>query len=436
MSQETRARAGAAAGAEESRLARLLRPFVALEPGEAAPLLWSFLCAFFLFFSYFIVRPLRDEMGISQGAKNLPDLFLVTLATTAVAHFLFAALVSRSSRRTFLPVLFRSVLAVLLLFCVLFRAAAPALEVWLARAFYVWVSVYNLLAVSVFWGLMADSFRSGQSKRLYAFISAGLTIGSIAGAGVTSLCAGAFGANNLVIAAALILELVVQCARRLMRCSGCPVREREAATPQPLLRGTLEGVQRIARRPYLIGICLFILFYSFTSSALYFEQANIIEAALAVKEERVALFANRDLAVQFLTLVVQLFLAGRFIRWAGIGLGLALVPLITLGGFGALLAAPTLAVVMTFDVLRRFSNYAVAHPCREILYTVLDRAEKYKAKSFIDTFVYRGGDAAAAVCKLAGAAALPLALAVSAAWAAVGFLLGRRQRQLAGERAA
>ncbi|MBI4880713.1 MAG: MFS transporter [Planctomycetes bacterium] len=427
-------RQGAGPAAAEWRpLARLLRPFIVLEPREAAPLVWSFLCAFFLFFSYFIVKPLRDEMGVSQGAKNLPNLFLVTLVTMAVVHLLFAALVSKSSRRTFLPVLFRTIALVLLLFCALFRAAPPALDVWLARAFYVWVSVYNLLAVSVFWGLMADSFHSGQSKRLYAFIAAGLTIGGIAGAGFTSLCVGILGASGLVVAAALILELVVWCARRFMRCAAPAARERAAAAGQPLVRGALEGVQRVVQRPYLIGICLFMFFYTFTSTALNLERASIIEAAISDSERRVALFANREFVVQSLTLVVQLLLAGRFIRWAGISLGLALVPLISLSGFGALLAAPTLAVVMTFDVLRAFMNYAVAHPCREALYTVLDRAEKYKSKNFIDTFVYRGGDAFAALSQRAGGLVLALAVLVSLAWTAVALLLGRRQRQLAGE---
>lgn len=408
---------------------RLLRFLFPVEDGEWSVLIWSFLYVFLLFASYYIVRPIREEMGITQGAIHLPGLFLITLAMMPLFHVLFAALVSRYPRRVFVPVLYRVIAGTILLFAVLFRFLDPSGEVWLARAFYVWVSIYNLFAVSVFWGLMADCFRSQQGKRLYPFIAAGGTIGALTGAGLTSAAVGSVGPIVLLVVSAVLLEAGVHCARRIDRLPQSPAPPVDS--PRSLLRGATEGIERVLKSPYLLAICLFMGLYTFTSSALYFERANIIEASSLQSAERVRLFANIDLAIQSLALFGQVFLAGHVIRWLGLRLALPLVPLLTAGGFALLSIQPTLQVVVLFEVLRKALNYAVTRPCREVLYTVVDRAEKFKSKSFIDTFVYRAGDASAALYQIATHGIILLAVPISVLWLVVGFVLGRSQEKRA-----
>jgi AAA family ATP:ADP antiporter len=154
-------------------------------------------------------------------------------------------------------------------------------------------------------------------------------------------------------------------------------------------------------------------------------------------QARTRLFATIDLAVNVLTLGTQVLLTGRVLRWLGVGLTLAFVPLLTLVGFATLASAPALLVVVAFQVLRRAGNFAIQRPAREVLYTVLPRAEKYKAKNFNDTFAYRLGDQVGAWSYTAiawvgiGLSGLALTMVpLSAAWLLLALWLGARHRRL------
>jgi AAA family ATP:ADP antiporter len=155
----------------------------------------------------------------------------------------------------------------------------------------------------------------------------------------------------------------------------------------------LDGIKHILSSPYLLGIASLILFYTISSTFLYFQQVDVV--ARTFGEDRAArtqVFGAMDIAVNALTLLAQLFVTGRFIKWLGVGAALAFLPLVTLIGFGVMGFAPTLAVLIVFQVARRAGNFAIQRPAREALFTVLGRSDKYKAKNFSDTFVYRLGD--------------------------------------------
>jgi AAA family ATP:ADP antiporter len=262
-------------------------------------------------------------------------------------------------------------------------------------------------------------------------------VGGLAGPLLATTLARPLGPVNLLLVAAALLELATQCSLRLGGGGRPP-----AAAPldAPLGGRIFAGITNVLRSRYLLGICLYMLLYATTSTVLYLEQQHLVERTVADSGERTALFAAIDLLVNTLTLLLQAFVAGRWMAGWGVGPALAVVPALTAGGFAALAAVPTVAAVAIFQGVRRAANYALARPAREVLFTVLAREDKYKAKSFIDTVVYRGGDAASGWA-FAGLAAvglsLPLiavaAVPVSAAWLVVGVWLGRRQAGLAVE---
>ncbi|MDH3283637.1 MAG: MFS transporter [Acidobacteriota bacterium] len=440
-----------------SRLGSWLERLVDVHDEEVSRLLWSIGYFFFLLLSYYILRPIRDEMGLHGGVRNLPYLYLGTLAGVIVAHPIFTWLVTRYPRKLFVPITYRCFAVCILLFFAAMRWGPETASVAVARTFFVWVSVFNMFVVSIFWGFMADLWSNVQGKRLFGLIGAGGTAGAIAGSWLTAWFVQLVGAASLLLVSALLLEVAVQCVRRLERsptaAAGPPPAPASphsvtglAEAPAPrgrtlgTLRGVVNGVWLVLSSTYLAGICAYIFLFTITSTFLYFEQANIVDAAITDRTARTSFFAWVDVAVNVLTLAVQLFLTGRIMRWLGVPLTLAVLPALTIAGFSALALAPTLVVVAAFSILRRGMNYAVARPAREVLYTVVGREEKYKAKNFIDTFVYRGGDALAAfafkalndlVTGLAGVALI--AVPIAAVWGAVGLFLGRRQRALAEE---
>ena len=416
------------------RLPALLGRLVSVRDDEAKALLWSSAFCFLVFAGWYILRPLREEMGIAGGVRNLPWLFTGTLLATLAASPLFSALVSRCSRRRFIPAAYHFFTVNLLLFFLLFRFLPEAGRAGAARAFYIWTSVFNLFVVSVFWGYMADVFRSEQGKRLFGFISAGGTLGGIAGSLLTASTVKVVGSAALLLGAATLVELSLLAFRRLEVL----VTDQRAGASGGRLdsTGIWGGLTLVLRSRYLLAICLYMLLFTTTATFAYLEQARIIQAASTSPEARTAIFARIDLLVNVLALLVQAFLTGRIISAIGLGPTQSILPVISLSGFAALLASPTLGVLAAFQVVRRASDYAAAKPAREVLYTVVPREEKYKAKSFIDTFVYRGGDAVGAwfysVLTASGDPARRVLLAslpIATIWIALCLMLGRWQRR-------
>lgn len=398
-------------------------------------LAWSSAYFFLLLSAYYVLRPLRDEMGLRGTDNALTLLFMGTLAGTIALNPVFGALVRRFPRRVFVPVVYHALAATLLLFYLLLGTLPPDGALAVARVFFVWVSVFNLFAVSVFWGFMADIWSRSQGKRLFGLVAVGGTLGAIAGGALTAGLARTLGATNLLLVAALLLEGAVLAVRRLSRIA--PVRSAPAPPEELGLAGPrawLEGFRLIARSSYLSGICVLILFYSVGSTFIYFEQARITREAFADPATRVAFFARVDIAVNALALATQLFLTGRLIGWLGVGASLAVMPILTSGGILALAGWPILPVVAGVQVLRRASEFALVRPAREVLFTVVTRDEKYTAKSLIDTFVYRTGDALGAW----GDRLLPVGagvgffaavfLPLGALWVGLAHWLGKRQQ--------
>jgi AAA family ATP:ADP antiporter len=194
------------------------------------------------------------------------------------------------------------------------------------------------------------------------------------------------------------------------------------------------GFTQVVKSPYLLGICAFLIFYTIGSTFLYFQQSDIVGRAYADRAARTAILARLELTAQVLTVVTQIFFTGRIIRWLGLAVTLAWLPLLSIFGFGALGAIPTFYTLAAFTVLRRSSNFALTNPAMEVLFTVVPREDKYKAKNIIETFVYRGGDQVGAWL-YAGLVAIGLSLAgvsfvavpLSAIWLGLGLWLGRRQ---------
>jgi AAA family ATP:ADP antiporter len=424
-----------------------LQRLVKVEPQEIPALLWAFSYFFALLCAYYIVRPMRDEMGIAGGIEHLQWLFTGTFLAMLAAVPLFGWVTSRFSCQQFLPLVYGFFIANLLIFFVLFRSGLT--QAWVARAFFIWASVFNLFIVSVFWSFMADLFNDAQARRLFGFIAAGGTAGALAGPALTASLAIPLGPTNLLLISAAGLGWAILCIRRLGAWRdrlgpGEPESEAvnaiEPGTDKPtgLGGGALAGLQLLVRSPYLLGICLLILFYTTLSTFLYFQQAQIVRDSFADPAQRTTVFAAMDFATNALTLLIQVFFTGRIVQNLGLGWSLALVPLLLGAGFLVLGMAPVLAVLVTLQVVRRAGNYAIMKPGREMLFVVLDRQEKYKAKNIIDTVIYRSGDLVSAwaytglqALGLGLAAIALLAVPLTGLWAWICFRLGRRQQALA-----
>ncbi len=421
-------------------LYRILRRVIDLRPAEASALAWSWLYIFALFLAYYVLRPIRDELGVAGGVRNLPWLFTGTLLAMLAANPLFAYAVRRWPRETFVAIAYRFFMLNLLVFMILLMMADEAQHVWVGRAFFIWVSVFNLFVVSVFWSFIVDIFDAGQGRRLFGFLAAGATLGGIAGSTLTSGAVAHVGQNWLLLASILLLEVAVFAVRRLSRLSDTFQHSVQGDDPhRPLGGGIFAGMTHTLRSPYLLGIAGFILIYAITSTFLYFQQAEIAATQFPNRAARTAFFADIDWWVNVLTLGVQLFLTGWLTTRLGVAVMISVLPLLSVFGFGALAAWPTIAVFVVVQVARRVSNFALARPTREVLFTVVPREDRYKAKNFIDTVVYRGGDQVAA-WSYGGLIALGLtmtgiailAVPLSLAWLTLSYWLGRRQAQAEG----
>lgn len=415
-----------------------------LREDEARALLLSTAYFFFIMSAYFIIRPIRDEMGVASGVRNLPWLFTGTLVTMILVNPPFAALVARFSRKRFVSITYRFFMLNLLIFFALFALRPEAEGVWIGRVFFVWTSVFNLFVIMVFWGFMADAFRVDQGKRLFGFIGVGGTTGALVGSAVTGLLVGNLGVPpaTMMIVSVVLLEVAVFLVGRLSRLfeSLRQAKGIEETQEKPIGGSMWAGVTHVVRSPYLLGICGYILLYTFAATVLYFQQASIADSYFADRGDRTAFFAWIEVAVQGLTVITQIFLTGRIIKALGVAVTLTLLPAAMMMGFVALGIWPVIAVLVVFQVLRRAGNFSIARPTRETLYTVVPREDKYKAKALIDTFVYRAGDQIGA-WSYAGLGALGLGLAgiafttapITGLWLLIGYWLGRRQTAMASE---
>jgi ATP:ADP antiporter, AAA family len=403
-------------------------------PQERLAALWSFAYFFTLLAGYYVLRPLRDQMGIAGGVKALPWTFTATFVTLLVAQPIYGQLVARLPRTRFIPIVYHFFAFNLAVFWLLLQLGIETVIV--ARVFFVWVSVFNLFAVTVFWSLMADAFSSEQSKRLFGFIGAGGTAGGLLGPVITIGLSVPLGPANLLIAAIVFLELAVFCVHRLEGTLEAP---RGSHPDEHRIGGSaFAAVPELIRSGYLLGVGAWVSSLSFGATILYFIQANIVATSVHGAGAQTRIFATIDLAVGLLTLATQTFATERLLRRFGVGAAAAALPLVYVVGFAVLGLTPSLGVVLVFQVLQRWTNFAIANPARQVLFTVVSRGEKYKAKNLIDVVIYRGSDALygwvfdslQAVGLKLGAIAL-CALPVMAGWLVLSMALGRTQTRRA-----
>ncbi len=426
-----------------SRLARLINA----RPGESRAALAGFGLFFCLFSGYFMLRPIRESMGIQGGVENLQWLFTATFLAMLVAVPLFAWLNSRVARIHYIDWVYGFFCVNLLLFAGLFFVLRDS--VWLARVFYVWISVYNLFVVSVAWSLMADVFDAPQARRLFAFIAAGASVGGLAGPAASALLVGTMGSFGLMLLAALLLAVAVALKHYLMAWrevagAGRPDAERAENPRRPVAGNPFSGLTRVLGSRYLLGIAVFVLLLTAASTFLYFEQARLVAELFPDRAEQVRVFGAIDFVVQAGALLSQLFITGHIAQRLGVRVLLAVVPGLVCLGFLGLALAPTFAVLAAVMIVRRIGEYAFVRPGREMLFAPLDAESKYKAKNFIDTVVYRGGDALSGWAKtlldMLGQGAMLIGLVgagCAAVWAVLGWYLGGRadrQARTSGQR--
>jgi AAA family ATP:ADP antiporter len=418
---------------------RWLTRIVAVRPEEIRALLWSFAYFFFLLAAYYLLRPVRDEMGIAGGVKNLPWLFTATFIVMLAVVPVFGAMVARIPRRRFIPLVYHFFVVNILIFWLLLTFKIAMTDT--AKVFFVWISVFSLFAVSVFWSFMSDLYASEQGKRLFGFIAAGGSAGALLGPGIAVWLAEPLGRANLLLIAALLLECAVFCAMRLETAAAAlkDGNTSAAATAQreTALGGSwIAGLLMIARSPYLAGIALWVAMLSLAGTFLYFQQASIIAALTDDPNKRTAMFAQIDLAVSLLTIVVQFLATGKLIRRFGAGPAVAFLPMVFAAGFLMLALTPMLWVVIAFQATQRAANFAISNPAREVLFTVVEREEKYKAKNVIDNVVFRGGDAASGwlfhALRSLGMELNAIAMAtvpMAIGWAVLALALGRNHEK-------
>ncbi|HEU0209365.1 MAG TPA: MFS transporter [Candidatus Udaeobacter sp.] len=421
---------------------------VDVKPNEIHALWLSFIFNFLVLGSYYVIKPVRDDIGAHNGVENLWWMFTGTLLVALVANTAFSAIVARMSRRRFIPIAYRFFILNLAIFYVAMRYLSNAAQFWVGTAFFIWVSgAFNLFILTVFWAFMSDLFSPGQGKRLFAFISVGGELGGIVGAFLAGALVRRIGAVNLLIISAVMLEAAAWCVRffpagfQSGQPEQSPVRDDKAAE-RPIGGGIITGISHVFRSPYLMAICGFMFLYAITTTFVYFQQADITGSQFHDRAARTAFFAHIDTWVNSLTLLVQLFLTGRLLKWIGVGPTLAFLPVLSMIGFIAIGISPVLSLFAVFQVARRAGNFAVTRPAREVLFTVLSREDKYKAKSFIDTFVYRVADQVGAwsysLLRWLGLGLTGIswiAVPLTGVWCILSIFLGRKQRVLADAQA-
>lgn len=414
---------------------------------EMRPVLLAGLFFFCVLTALMVLRPARDALGMQRGIESVRWLFIGTALVTLLANPVFGWLVSRLPRLRFIAATYLFFVLCLTGFYLLMVLAPGAIGVASGQVFYVWFSVSNLFATMLFWALMADRFTLEQSKRLFALISVGGTLGAIFGPWLASVLARPLGTPALLLVStgflllALGLAWAVARSQRGAEVGGSPQNGADAPERAVIGGSAWQGLKAVFASRYLLGIAAYVILMTILATLLYFTRLQMVAALGSDVDLRTSVFARIDLITQISTLVLQAAVAGPVMKRLGVHVTLMLLPLTVALGFIGLAMVGTLAALIVFHAAFSAVQRALTRPARETLYTVVSRADKYKSKAFIDTFGYRGGDVVGAQFEgllrqlglgLAGlaSAALPLALV----WAVLGLWLGRQQRRLADER--
>ncbi len=416
----------------------MLQRLTLVRRGEAAAVVASALCFFFILAALMVIRPAREALGMRRGIETVRWLFVGTAVVTLAINPLFGFLVSRTRRLVFITVTYGFFAASLLGFYAVLKTAPEAIGEASGMVFFVWFSVFNLFATMVFWALMADRFSLEQSKRLFGVIGVGGTLGAIAGPWLASNLAKPLGTAGLLPVSAALIGLAVAAAWAVVRFQ--PQRSADAAETgdeRGVIGGSAwEGFQAVIRSPYLLGISGYVLTMTVIATFIYFTRLQMVAALGSDLDMRTGVFAQLDLYTQTTTLVLQALVTGHLMKRLGVSVTLALLPATVALGFLGLAVSASLAVLVIVQAGFNAVQRAITRPARETLFTVVPRADKYKAKAFTDTFVYRTGDVLGAQIEgLLGRLApglialVTVTVPMAVAWAALGLWLGRTQQR-------
>jgi AAA family ATP:ADP antiporter len=420
-------------------------PQLAIEKQERSWVALAFSWFFLLMAGYQILRPIRESLVSDLPSEEKPTLFLVVFFVMLVAVPVFGWVSSVVPRRWLAHVVFHFFVAQLIGFTAWIFLGTEDHAVWQARVFFVWLSVFILFATSVFWSVMADLFSKSQGERLFGPIAAGATLGGIVGSSVAKWLSASLGLGWLLVIAAILLELGLIAASMLRRLKNRSTDDSETNSQlvnQPELEqqeksGIWAGVIDVLNSPYLRSIAFYIALVSFCGTMVYMQLTDSAKLAIPNRDERTAFFGSLNLYTQVGTLFVQFLLIGPIMKRLGLGVSLSIMPIVFAGSFVLLGFSSSLFAIGLVDVVTRIGTYGVTVPAREVLFTVVEPDEKYKAKNVIDTVVLRGSDAGssklyAVIGQFTSAASLVpwLMLPVTAIWLAVAIGLGRGQKKL------
>ncbi len=414
-------------------LTRTISKLLKAEPRELPALAASFAFVFVLMAAYYVLRPVRDAMASDWSDAELSWLWTLNFFLSAGAVLLYGAVVSRSAPRRLVPGVYLFFAASFVLFYFGTRVLGDTRL--LDQAFYVWVSFFALFHVSVFWSFMAERFSREQSRRLFAPIGAGASIGAVLGPTVPLLFGERLGVYNLLLLAALLLCLILPLIVYLERESAAAAAHDNGARGgySGAIGGRfIDGFVDLLGQRFLLAIALFILLYTLMSTFVYFELKNLL--AEFDRATRARYWAGMDLAVNTLAILTALFATGRIATRLGLAVTLALIPALLVAGWLTVALAPGVMLLVGLQILRRAGNYAITKPGREMLFTAVGRETRFKTKPVIDIVVYRGGDVLASWVYTALAQGIGLGLGAIAAvaatlatlWMLVGIFLGRR----------
>ena len=412
-----------------------------LRRGELAPVLVAALFFFCILTALMMLRPARDALGMERGIESIRWLFIGTALVTLLVNPVFGWLVSRFKRLHFISATYGFFAMSLVGFWALLVFAPGAVSARSGQVFYVWFSVFNLFVTMVFWALLADRFSSEQGKRLFALIAVGGTLGAIFGPWLASQLAEPLGTPALLLFAAGFLLLGTALAWALVRTRGDrDATSTQAASTAASLRddehriggSAWAGLRAMFASRYLMGIAGYVLTMTVVATFIYFTRLQMVAAAESDLDARTGLLADIDMWTQLAVLLLQLTLTGHIIRRFGLAFALALLPLANALGFIGLAIFGSFAALILLEALNKAVQRGMTRPAREALFTVISREDKYKAKAFIDTFIYRSGDVVGAQVEgvlgrlgLALGGLVSVVVPLALAWAVLGIWLGR-----------
>jgi AAA family ATP:ADP antiporter len=414
-------------------LQRVLGMAADVRPYEIRAVTLSMLYFFLLFGSYSVVKPVRDAMGTVYGMSHIQELFTGTFVVSLLLTPVYSGLASRIRLSTFLPWVYGFIALTVVIFYALFQNSTH--DRWVAAAFYVWVSTFNILTISVFWSFMADIFSRTQAKKLFGIVAAGGTLGGIAGPTIATALAKAIGNNGLMLIAAagfvLTSGVVVLLAKEKNKLLTLSAETQRTTLDHRLSGNPSDGFRLLFRSRYLLLLAAFLLLMTWISTIVYIQLGDLITKAFTDRAARTQAYAMIDLTVNLITVFLQLFGTGRIIQRFGVTAGLLVNPVVMVVAFLAVMLSPVLLVLGGIQIIRRVAEYAIAKPTREMLFTVIDQESRYKAKNVIDTVVYRFGDLSSAwvssfILPFGVAGLAIFGTVIAALWFPVAYALGKR----------